>query len=88
MQRKSIIKLEVATTQQKGGYMKVDVDKLNEEIQKKEWSINKLAKHSGVDKSTISRLLNGRSCSVATAQSLVSALGISSKKAGSIFFGN
>lgn len=82
------MKPRVAITQQKGGRMKVDVDKLNEEIQKKDWSINELAKHSGVDKSTISRLLNGRSCSVSTAQSLVAALGISSKKAGAIFFGN
>lgn len=68
--------------------MKVDVESLNIEIQKKNWSINELAKHSGIDKSTISRLLNGRSCSVATAQSLVLALGISSKKAGLIFFGD
>lgn len=88
MQQKDIIKSEVANTQHKGGNMKVDVDTLNEEIQKKNWSINELAKHSGVDKSTISRLLNGRSCSVSTAQSLVSALGISSKKAGLIFFGD
>lgn len=68
--------------------MKVDLDLLNEEIQKKGWSISELARESKVDKATISRLLNGRSCSVSTAQNLVEALGISSKKAGSIFFGN
>ena len=67
--------------------MKVNVVLLNEEIQRKKWSIGDLAKESDVDKSTISRLLNGRSCLIATAQSIAEALNLSPKKAGQIFFG-
>lgn len=68
--------------------MDMNVAMLNEEMTKKGWSISELAAKSSVDKSTISRLLDGRSCSVSTAQKLVKALGISSKKAGIIFLGD
>lgn len=67
--------------------MNVNIELLNEEMEKKGFSITDLANKSCVDKSTISRLLDGRSCSVSTAQKLVKALGISSRKAGLIFFG-
>ena len=66
--------------------MDVNVAMLNEEMTKKGWTISDLAAKSSVDKSTISRLLDGRCCSVSTAQKLVKALGISSRKAGVIFF--
>lgn len=50
-------------------------------------SVSELARMSNVDKSTISRLLNEqRACSIATAQAIVQALEIPSKKAGLIFF--
>ena len=68
--------------------MDVNVAMLNEEMTKKGWTISDLAAKSSVDKSTISRLLDGRCCSVSTAQKLVKALGISSRKAGVIFFGD
>lgn len=67
--------------------MDVNIKMLNEEIKKKGYSISELALKSNVDKSTISRLLDGRGCSVSTAQKIVKALGCSSKKAGLIFFG-
>lgn len=68
--------------------MDVNVAILSEEMSKKGWTISELAAKSNVDKSTISRLLDGRCCSVSTAQKIVKALGITSKKAGFIFFGD
>ena len=68
--------------------MEVNIRLLNEEIQKKGWSINRLALMSNVDKASISRLLNGvNGCSVSTAQKITKALGLSASKAGKIFFG-
>lgn len=67
--------------------MKVNIKLLEEEMDKKHVSVSELARMSNVDKSTISRLLNGqRACSIATAQAIVQALEIPSKKAGLIFF--
>lgn len=68
--------------------MIANIDMLEEEMKMQNLSINGLAEKSGIDKSTISRLLDGRSCSVSTAQKLVNALNIEPKKAGQIFFGN
>lgn len=66
--------------------MKVNVKLLEEEMDKKHVSVSELARMSNVDKSTISRLLNEqRACSIATAQAVVQALDIPSKKAGLIF---
>lgn len=66
--------------------MKVNIKLLEEEMDKKHVSVSELARMSNVDKSTISRLLNEqRACSIATAQAIVQALEIPSKKAGLIF---
>ena len=79
---------EVAKMQQKGrSIMKGNIKLLEEEMDKN--NVSELARMSNVDKSTISRLLNGqRTCSIATAQAIVQALNIPSKIAGLIFFSN
>lgn len=64
----------------------MNIKLLEEEMDKKHVSVSELARMSNVDKSTISRLLNEqRACSIATAQAIVQALEIPSKKAGLIF---
>lgn len=64
----------------------MNIKLLEEEMDKKHVSVSELARMSNVDKSTISRLLNEqRACSIATAQAIVQALDIPSKKAGLIF---
>lgn len=68
--------------------MDVNIEMLNDEMKKNRYTITDLANKSGVDKSTISRLLDGRSCSVSTAQKIVVALNITPQKAGLIFFGD
>lgn len=66
----------------------MDIKALEDEMKSKDISINKLAELSGVDKSTISRILKGeRNCSISTAQLLSKALKLSSRKATRIFFG-
>ena len=69
--------------------MRVNVELLKDEMDKKSLSISELSRISGVDKSTISRLLSEeRQCSVSTAQALVMAMKIPSTRAGKIFFSN
>ena len=69
--------------------MRVNVELLKEEMDKKSLSIGELSRLSGIDKSTISRLLSEeRQFSVNTALALVMAMKIPSTKAGRIFFSN
>ncbi|MBD9052059.1 MAG: XRE family transcriptional regulator [Holdemanella biformis] len=88
MQHGYIILMKLQERNKKGrSIMKVNVKLLEEEMDKKHVSVSELARMSNVDKSTISRLLNEqRACSIATAQAVVQALDIPSKKAGLIFF--
>lgn len=87
MQHGYIILMKLQERNKKGrSIMKVNVKLLEEEMDKKHVSVSELARMSNVDKSTISRLLNEqRACSIATAQAVVQALDIPSKKAGLIF---
>lgn len=66
---------------------KVNTDMLLMEMHKKNLTTSGLANISNVDKSTISRLLNGQGCSIITAQLITEALKLSPTKAGQIFFG-
>ena len=61
---------------------------LKEEMKAKDINISELSKLSGIDKSIISRILNGetKACTVQTAQRIVSALELSSTQSGLIFF--
>lgn len=66
--------------------MHVNLELLSEEIAKRNLSFTKMAEHCGVDKATISRLFNGRVCTIETAQKIVKGLKLSSRKASLIFF--
>ncbi len=67
--------------------MKIDIEALKELIAKQGYNVISLSAKSGVDKSTISRLLNEKnSCSVSTAQKIAIALKMTPRVAGNIFF--
>ena len=58
--------------------MKVDIELLQNEMNKKKLNITQLSEISGIDKSTISRFMSGeRVCSVQTAQKIALALDLS-----------
>ena len=60
---------------------------LKSEMEKKHLSADQLAAKSGVDRSTIYRILNGESnCSIESARKIVTALNLSAATAKSIFF--
>lgn len=54
--------------------MRIDRVKLKVELARREMRQSELAQLSGVSKGTIAGIANGRSCSVATAEKLASAL--------------
>ena len=66
----------------------INTELLKEEMQNKDCNINRLAELSRVDKSVLSRIINGKSktCTVETAQNIANALELSNKKKVSIFF--
>ncbi len=66
--------------------MRVDLEALKAEITKGKLSLEELGNKSGVDKSTLSRFLNGGGCTIDTAQRIVKGLKLSDRKASQIFF--
>ncbi len=56
--------------------VRLDRIKLGCEVLKKEFTIDKLSDLSGVSKTTISGVKNGRSCNKETADKIASALGV------------
>jgi len=56
--------------------MRIDRVKLATELAKKDWSVQELAKESGVSRATVSYIKNGKSCSAVTAIRLAEALGV------------
>lgn len=83
------MKSEVAEMQRiKKGAKMINTELLKQEMQEKDCNINRLAELSKVDKSVLSRIINGKSktCTVETAQNIANALDLSNKKRVSIFF--
>lgn len=67
--------------------MRVDLENLKKEIERQNLTLEELGNKSGIDKSTLSRFLNGSSgCTIETAQKIIKGLKLSNKKASSIFF--
>lgn len=68
----------------------IDTQLLRKEMNDKNINISRLSELSGVDKSAISRLVNGESktCTVETAQCISDALKLNHTKRGLIFFAN
>lgn len=68
----------------------IDTQLLRKEMEDKNMNISRLSELSGVDKSAISRLVNGESktCTVETAQNISNALKLNHTKRGLIFFAN
>ena len=66
----------------------INIELLKQEMTDKNFNISKLSKESKIDKSVLSRIINGESktCTVETAQNISEALDLSSKKRVSIFF--
>lgn len=66
----------------------IDSNLLLNEMKEKSINSLELSRISGVDKSVISRILNGetRSCTVGTAQRIAEALNLDATKSGLIFF--
>lgn len=65
----------------------MNIKALEKEMKLRGLSINELSKISGIDKSTISRILsNERNCSINTAQQLAKSMNLSARKAAKIFF--
>ena len=67
----------------------MNIELLKKEMGDRNININKLSELSKVDKSVISRLINGKSntCTVETAQAISDAMNLSNTKRGLIFFG-
>lgn len=66
----------------------INIALLKEEMEAQNLSGAKLSEISGIDRSVISRILNGEtlSCTVGTAQKIVEAMQLNSTKSGLIFF--
>lgn len=66
----------------------INIELLKKEMTEKNYNISRLSEKSKIDKSVLSRIINGESktCTVETAQNISEALGLSSKKRVSIFF--